>query len=330
MKKTFICSVIFVLLWQSLAFSGQFKINRIEHPALKGRRIYAVAHEAGKTVWATDNQLVVFNADGSEQVFNAGNSPLLEAATISAAGICDGVIWVSQINSSNGYGIFRYDGQNWATFKDPEKEGILNNRIMKIHVDADKVVWFGHEVQGVTRMVEAVPLKFSNTKIIHLFKNRLLSLHMQLTHLWLGSNNGIVRYRSEIKSNYYLNVDTWEYPEFPARAAYCIADYKYGSIAVGTDTGLAIFDGKNWRLLKKDAGIKALPVLHLVKSGKNLWLGSPRGIQLWNETAASDLLLTDAGLPANRVTAMAIDAAGNLLVGSENGACVVKQNQSRE
>lgn len=321
----------YILIFTLLFFSNlnpilaeKFSVEKVDNPQLKGRRIYAVAHENGKVVWATDNRLFVFENGKISEVFDSSNSPLIEAATISAVGICEGAIWVTQINSSNGYGIFSFDGTAWSIFKDPGTEGILNNRIMKMHVDNDKTLWFGHEVQGVTKMIEAIPLKFANTKIMHLFKNRLLSLHMQLTHLWIGSNNGIVRYRSEISSNYYLNVDTWIYPDFPARAAYSIDDFKYGSIAVGTDVGIAIFDGKSWQMKKKDAGIKALPVLHLCKTPEGLWLGSPIGLQLWRENNPSELLMTDAGLPANRITAMVSDSSGNLFVGTESGACIVK------
>lgn len=321
--KPILLLFLFVFLASS-AHSANFKIQRIDHPLLCDRIIYAVAEEDGMVVWATDNRLVVFYKDGSSRTFDSKNSPLIEAANISAVGICEGSIWVTQINFSNGYGIFRFDGEKWDVFKDPEKEGILSNRVLKIHVDDDKVVWFGHEFQGATRMVEAIPLKFSNTKILHLFRSRLLSIYMQMTHLWMGSVNGVVRYRSEIESNYYLNVDTWKFPEFPAKAAYCITEYLHNRIFIGTDTGLAVFDGKNWQLLKKKAGIKALPVLHAVNCGNDLWLGSPVGVQCWNEKQPSRLLTKEDGLPGQRITAMASNRAGKIFIGTESGACVIE------
>ena len=322
-KKLFYCFV-FVFVLNSLAFAGNFSITQIDHQLLKHHRICAVAEEAGKTVWATHNQLVIFEEDGATKTFDSSNSPLIEAATISSVAIGEGTVWVTQVNTTNGYGIFCYDGQKWESYVDPYKEGILNNRIIQIHVDADKVVWFGHEFQGVTRMVEAIPIKFSNQKIMHLFKNRLLSLFMQHTHLWAGSINGIVRYRSEIKSNYYLNIDTWQYPEFPARAAYSISDFGHNQIVAGTDTGIAIFDGEKWSLLKKNAGIKALPVKHLARQGGNLWLGSPVGLQCWHPNQSSDLLRKDSGLPGNQITALARTGTGKILVGTESGAAIIE------
>ncbi len=321
---------LFLFLFLNLsANAADFKVRQVDHPLLRDRIIYAVAEEDGMVAWATDNRLVVFYKDGNNQIFTPENSPLIEAATISAVGICEGSIWVTQVNFSNGYGIFRFNGEKWEVFKDPEKEGILSNRVIRIHVDDDKVVWFGHEFQGATRMVESIPLKFSNTKILHLFRNRLLSIYMQLTHLWIGSVNGVVRYRSEIESNYYLNVDTWKFPEFPAKAAYCITEYLHNRIFVGTDTGLAVYDGKNWQLLKKNAGIKALPVLHMANCGNDLWLGSPVGVQCWNESQPSKLLTKEDGLPTHRVTAMASDQKGKLFVGTESGACIIEMTEAQ-
>ncbi|MFZ5952913.1 MAG: hypothetical protein ACOYXC_19575 [Candidatus Rifleibacteriota bacterium] len=315
-----------LLLFCSAGFGQNLVIEKIDHPLLNGKRICAVASENGLNVWATHNELVITHPDKRIEVFDHKNSPLIEAANISAVGICDGAIWVTQINSSNGYGIFHFDKGTWNVYKDPDNEGILNNRILRIHVDQDKTVWFGNEVHGVTKMVESIPIKFTNQKFIHLFNNRLHCLYMQLTHLWVGCNNGIVRFRSEIASNYYLNVDTWVYPEFPARAAYSVCEYGPETIAAGTDTGLALYDGKKWSILKKNAGIKALPALHLIKDGKFIWIGSSNGLQRWQLDTSSEILTTESGLPGNRVTCMTLENQGTLLVGTETGAAIIKSS----
>jgi ligand-binding sensor domain-containing protein len=285
-----------------------------------------VACTAGQIVWATHNQ--IFYKDGKKdyQVFDSTNSPLIEAADISDVAICNEEIWVTQINASNGYGIFHYDGKKWHVYQKPTTEGIINNRIMTIHVDTDDVIWFGHENQGVSQMVENVPMHFANQKIIHLFDNRLLSLFMQVTHLWMGSSNGIVRYRSEIESNYYLNIDVWKYPEFPARAAYSITDWGYDEIVAGTDTGLAIFNGKDWRMLKKKAGVKALPARCLLTENNSIWIGSPIGLQKWNPNKASALITSRDGLPGNRINDFCLDSDNNLLVATNRGAAIIRQN----
>ncbi|GAB4277726.1 MAG: hypothetical protein Kow0029_20640 [Candidatus Rifleibacteriota bacterium] len=329
MKSRYILfALILALLTHLNAFSEELvKIEKVENKLLDGQRILTVCCKNGLTVWATHNFLVVYYPDGSQKTFDSSNSPLVEAATISDAAISDQRIWVTQINSTNGYGIFMLDGDRWQVFKDPDKEGILNNRIMKIHVDQDEKVWFGNEHQGVTFMVEAIPLKFENQKIIHLFENRLLSLFMQQTHLWIGTSNGVVRYRSEIKSNYYLNIDVWKYPEFPARSAFSLCEYQHNTIVAGTDIGLAIFNGKKWRLIRKKAGIKALPAKCLLPAGQDIWIGSPVGLQRWNPSRPSRLFNKTDGLPGNGINAICLDKQGNILIATDKGPAIAKIKQ---
>jgi ligand-binding sensor domain-containing protein len=325
MLKKVLVFALFLGFVSQLSLAGELKIESVDHPMLKGKRVVSVSSKGGLTAWATHNQIVSIDSDKKANTFDSNNSLLVEAATISDVAICEGEIWATQINPTNGYGIYRFDGKNWHVYKDPEKEGILNNRIMKIHVDGDDIIWFGNEHQGVTRMVEAIPIKFKNQKIIHLFDNRLLSLHMLQTHLWIGTSNGIVRYRSEIKSNYYLNIDLWKYPEFPARAAYSLATYGHNSIVAGTDTGLAIFNGKDWRMFKKKAGVQALPAMCLLRDGNDIWIGSPTGLQRWNPSNPSKIYTTADGLPSNSVNKLDFDSEGNILVATDGGAAIIKK-----
>lgn len=330
MNKQSILFCILAVFFVSAALADDLKIKHIDHPLLKDRRIYAVASEKDKTVWATRNRIVYF-ADEEIKVFDSSNSPLIDSASISDVAICEGKLWVTQIGSTNGYGIFYHDNHGWSTFKKPEQEGILNNRILKIHVDEDNVIWFGHEYYGVTRMVENVPMLFKNQKVLHFFKNRLLSLHMQLTHLWLGSSNGIVRFRSEIKSKYHLNVDVWEYPEFPARAAYCLTTDHKNRLIAGTGSGIAVFADEQWQLFKKDNGIIALPVTHIEAIADNLWLGSPAGLQKWNSFGAGKTIFLSDKLPGRMVTALCSNEnKTKLFVGCDEGGAIIDLKDSPE
>jgi ligand-binding sensor domain-containing protein len=324
MNKQHIFFCILAVFFVSAVFAEDYQIKHVDHPLIKDRRIYAVASEKDKTAWATRSRIVYFSREGTK-VFDSNNSPLRESASISDVAICEGKLWVTQIGSANGHGIFHYDNHGWSTFKEPEQEGILNNRILKIHVDEDNVIWFGHEFYGVTRMVENIPMIFKAHKMLHLFKNRLLSLHMQLTHLWLGSTNGIVRFRSEIKSKNNLNIDTWEYPEFPARAAYCLTTDSKNRLIAGTGSGLAVFENKKWKLFKKDSGIAALPITHIEAIGNDLWLGSPAGLQKWSYTTADKTTLISDKLPGRKVTALCCnDNKTRLFVGCDEGGAIIE------
>jgi len=315
--------ILFCISFSQARSEETFAISKISHPAIADREIKAVAANDGLRVWASINSLFVEASDGSIQSFTPENSPLSAAGNITSVAVLNNEIWVAQNSTFGGFGICRYNSGKWETMRFPDAPGLLNNRVVCMHVDADDYLWLGHREHGVSRFVETINPSFANYKIMHFYDNSLLTVFMQLTHLWLGSSNGIVRLRTEIKSNVELNVDRWLFPEFPAREVFSICDYTDDRIIAGTSRGLAIFDGKNWSLLRKVDGIKALPVTHLQRTGSRIWLGSPVGVQFWQGNLPGPLLTEANGLPSSHIKAMCLDENGNLLVGTARGAAII-------
>lgn len=323
-------SIIFALVFCFLTGAAiaapqeKFIIRPLKHPELAESHIYAVAGSAGMRVWALQHRLLVENEDGTTMIFDRDNSPIAEEGTIADVAIANDEIWVAQTAPSKGLGLFKFSSSNWETFRDPDAPGLLNNDIVDIHVDKDETLWFGHRFHGLSRYLERVNPTFqSYNKIIHLYDNSLLTSFMQLTHLWIGTVNGIIRLRTELKSNHDLNVDKWLYPEFPAREAFSICDYKNDLIIAGTSRGLALFDGEKWSIRRANEGILALPALHLARSGDSVWIGSPVGLQLWNDNKPGMLLTEKDGLPSANITALCLDENNNLLIGTEKGAAIL-------
>ena len=309
----------------SYAEAAEFPvIKALQHPEISGNHIYAVSGHDGLRVWGLRNRIFIEKADSSLQVFSPENSPIAVEGSITSLAAINGDIWVAQTAPSRDLGLLKFDGANWQTFREPDAIGLLNNEIVDIHVDKDEDIWFGHRHHGLSQFVYLVNPTFkSHNKIMHLFDFELLSSFMQLTHLWIGTDNGIVRLRTELKSNFELNVDKWIYPEFPAREAFSICDYQDNLVIAGTSRGLAIFDGKTWVMRGRNEGVKALPALHLQRDGARVWVGSPIGLQLWSLSEPGRLFTEADGLPANQITALALDENGNLLVGTEKGAAII-------
>jgi len=298
-------------------------VSTIEHPEISGQTIYGIAGKNGLRAIALRNKIFIERQDGNTEIFDHSSSPLLEGGTITAVEISEDDLWVAQSAPSQNPGILHFSNGIWNSYKQPDAPGLLNNNIRAIHADQDDSIWIGHKREGVSHYIESVNPVFKNTKIMHFYDFDLLALHMQITHLWAGSSNGIIRYRSEIKSNYDLNIDKWVFPEFPAREAFCIAEYTDNRIFAGTSRGLAVFADNKWSLLGRSEGITALPVMFIQRSGPYLWLGSPAGLQLWNETGETLFLTEEHGLPSRVITALATDENGNLLVGTEKGAAII-------
>lgn len=315
--------IVFLSLSANARANEEFVITRVSHPFLANEEIRAVAARQGLRVWGLHNSLFVETSDGSILTFTPENSPLNAAGNITSVGICNGEIWAAQNSTYGGFGLCRYDFSKWITLRDPDAPGLLNNRIVCMHADKDDYLWFGHREHGVSRFVETVNPSFRSYKIMHFYDNSLLTVFMQLTHLWIGSSNGIVRLRTEIKSNVELNVDTWVFPKFPAREVFSICDYTDDRIIAGTSRGLAIFDGENWSIKRKVDGIKALPATCLQRVGDQVWIGSPVGLQLWQENQPGRFFTEADGLPSNHIKALCLDENGNLLVGTIQGAAII-------
>lgn len=289
-------------------------------------QVYAVAGNNGMKAWGFQHRLFIQKANDEILEFSPANSPLAEEGTISDIGIVNEDVWVAQTAPSKDLGILKFDGSSWVKFREPDAVGLLNNEVVDIHIDPDENIWFGHRYHGLSRLVYLVNPTFkSYNKVLHLFENALQSSFMQKTHLWIGTANGIVRLRTEMKSNFELNVDTWLYPEFPAREAFSVCDYTDDMIVAGTSRGIALFDGKKWSLRGRAEGIKALPVRFLQRQGDKIWLGSPVGLQLWSIDDPGQLINEVDGLPGSNITALALDEHGNLLVGTEKGPALIRK-----
>ncbi|MBU1106445.1 MAG: hypothetical protein KKB51_07250 [Candidatus Riflebacteria bacterium] len=321
--------LLLTLIFAQASAQGEesFVISPVSHPFLTNKEITAVAAREGLRVWALNNSLFVETSAGDIQTFTPENSPLVDAGNITAVAICNGEVWVAQNSTFGGLGVCRYDFSKWEALRFPDAPGLLNNRVVCMYVDNDDYLWLGHREHGVSRYVETVNPSFRSYKLMHFYDHPLLSVFMQLTHLWIGSSNGIVRLRSEISSNVELNVDSWVFPEFPAREAFSICDFTDDQVVVGTSRGLAFFDGKNWSILCKNDGIKALPVTNLQRCGDQIWLGSPVGLQLWSTNQPGRFFTQSDGLPSNHIKAMCIDENGNLLVGTSRGAAIIIRQQ---
>ncbi len=320
--------LLIVLLLLMISSTGkaappEFKISTISHPEIAGQYIYGIAGKSGKRAFGLRNKVFVESADGITQTHNSENSPLLETGTITDLVLNDQELWVSQSAPSQRPGVFRYASNRWQIFQEPDAPGLLNGNIVCLLADDDDYVWLGYRTEGVSQFIEAVNPVLKSTKIMHLYDFQLLSMHMQMTHLWIGTNNGVIRYRTEIRSNYELNIDKWVYPEFPAREAFSISDFIDKQVVAGTSRGLAVFSSKTWTLKGKNDGVVALPVMHIQRDGNYLWLGSPVGLQLWSQNGSEKLITVADGLPSNNITALAIDENGNLLVGTEKGAAII-------
>jgi ligand-binding sensor domain-containing protein/signal transduction histidine kinase len=116
-------------------------------------------------------------------------------------------------------------------------------------------------------------------------------------------------------------------PQGPVRS---LAQTRDGYIWVGSNNGLARFDGLRFVSFGIQEGIKAGSVSALLEDQHGaLWIGSPdNGLSCWQNKQITTLTVAD-GLPANSITALAEDTAGRLWIGTGSGLILRQNGQLR-
>ena len=99
-----------------------------------------------------------------------------------------------------------------------------------------------------------------------------------------------------------------------------------GSLWVGTEAGLALFDGSGFRVFDRDSR-PALPgndIRCLLQTGDGaLWIGTSEGLARWKgETATA--FTTREGLPGNIIRALRSNDRGSVIVTTQNGEAAIE------
>jgi ligand-binding sensor domain-containing protein/signal transduction histidine kinase len=105
-----------------------------------------------------------------------------------------------------------------------------------------------------------------------------------------------------------------------------IAQTHDGYIWIGTDDGVARFDGVKFVSFSLPEGLHSGPVHTLLGDSRDaLWIGGGSGLICWRENRATTFTMKD-GLPSDAITALAEDQGGRLWVGTEGGLAVWENN----
>jgi ligand-binding sensor domain-containing protein len=143
--------------WTSLVFNEQ------ENNPLRGTGITAIAVAPDEAIWVATWDSV-FRYENQRWVkisspLEGGDLPNVSSIAVSV----DGTAWfgfsygASDHNSQCGerydateeQGVYRYDGKTWTHFT--TEDGLIDNKICAITIDANNNVWFGSFDKGVSR-----------------------------------------------------------------------------------------------------------------------------------------------------------------------------------
>jgi signal transduction histidine kinase/ligand-binding sensor domain-containing protein len=115
----------------------------------------------------------------------------------------------------------------------------------------------------------------------------------------------------------------------PQNTVQALAQTRDGFVWVGTEAGLARFDGVNFEVFDRNS-TPALPgnAIRCLLAGADgsLWIGTSEGLAVWKDGAVR-VFTTSDGLPGNSVNALSLDARGVVIVTTENGVAGIADDR---
>ncbi len=298
-------------------------------PVLASTRIDSLGVSSQTIAWGTKVGVYLENSDGTGKWLNSSNSPF-KVENFSAHAFFLGDYWVSVRNPAVGQGLFRYDGKSWKVYT-PERHYMLSSMVYSMLVDGQKRLWIGYSERGMDRFIghhyKNPIMLFEGTKAKHgLLPTAINALADSGGYIWIGQDAGLIQFQqeetSEIPSELdQLKMKRWIYPDFPAKVVFALAPYKNKVIA-GTERGLVIPDDQdNWKLLTMENGLAMMPVKQVAYDGNRIWIGSPGGIQVYENGKFSPVI---KGLPMNSASCIGVqtlpDGNSKVFVGTMKGA----------
>ena len=121
-----------------------------------------------------------------------------------------------------------------------------------------------------------------------------------------------------------LTFRSWQREQgLPENSVRALAQTRDGYLWIGSDDGLARFDGVRFVSFGLREGVRSGPVRVLFEDSRGvLWIGTVgSGLSRWQEGQFATFTMPD-GLPANSITALGEDSEGRLWVGTEAGLAV--------
>jgi len=226
-----------------------------------------------------------------------------------------GYVWIATID-----GLARYDGAGFRLWRHVpgDATALLGNIVQALHVDAQDRIWVATEFGGISVLDSARSG----------FRHYRRSTHPQIgsddtwafasrgDELWFGTaDGGLHRLARDGRITRY----TVENDGLPSNTVLALAFDASGSLWIGTDAGLARFDGNRIELVPLP-GTQSPLIYSLTREDSGLWIGSANGVfrreagGRWAQPAWSVMFERP-----NALTSIARDRDGALWLGSQRG-----------
>jgi len=222
-----------------------------------------------------------------------------------------GVIWFG-----TGNGVVKYDGVENKVFT--TNDGLFDNDILSVEKDKQSnSVWVG-TLKGLNKISEngriesyRVSNMQSGNKVEKLFVD-------EEENLWLGTQNGLYRFRDPSFSTYAekegLNAP-FVFPVF--------RDSKKQLWAGTYDGGFYRYDKNKFKYFSEKDGLIGTQMYAGTEDAQgNIWMGTNKGLSIYNGNTFKNYKGFEEGLKSDSVTSILLDSKGQMWLGGNRGGAV--------
>jgi signal transduction histidine kinase/ligand-binding sensor domain-containing protein/AraC-like DNA-binding protein len=260
-----------------------------------------------------------------------------------------GLLWVG----TDGAGIFKFDlnQKKFYNISYTEVNAVVNStHVISVFVDKFNKLWMGTKGGGIHYTTDwktfnslpALSAGGGNKKSTRVSRSFL----EDDKYLWCGTDRGLLRIDNANKGFNTIDLflpDSTSTTALSDRKITALAKDSSGTIWVGTqENGLnkiVAFDNKNKPVFKKYLpanGIKGALENErvsclLVDSKKNIWIGTYKGLHLYNKSTDNFTVFTQSnqkGLSNNTILCLVEDYLGNIWVGTQYGITQIQPTKT--
>ncbi len=229
-------------------------------------------------------------------------------------------LWVGTDSDARGVAVLDTNG-SWRDLSNTDLGcGMLDVQVTDLLREGERGMWVATTVCGLVRVSKDLStLQNFNTGSFPKFpSDEVWALLQTPDALWVGTAAGLARL---LLQDDEVKLDTVALPNTEVTA---LAQDHRRHLWVGTDSGLVIFDGSNWRKLPEFT--EALRITSLAYDrNTSMWIGTEQGLLRYDGTHLRRFT-TSEGLPDNRVSVVKVATDGTVWCGTVNGAAAYSNN----